>query len=196
VVVAAIGLAAAGCGPRSSASRDDSALRALRALRREARPIGWGVRFHEPVRGEIRGPCRPRLGARIRAHIELFAADKVVLIPAGIGVSGPTTHLDGRITGAACYGDLVTLDPTGVVLIRPRHGLTLQALFAEWGQPLSSTRIAAFSAAPGDTVSVFVGGQRRMDSPSQVELSRHAEVVLELGPHVPPHRSFRFPPGD
>jgi len=28
-----------------------------------------------------------------------------------------------------------------------------------------------------------------------VPLTRHAEIVLEVGPHVPPHSSYMFPPG-
>jgi len=27
-----------------------------------------------------------------------------------------------------------------------------------------------------------------------VPLTAHAEVVLEVGPYVPPHRSYTFPP--
>jgi hypothetical protein len=26
-------------------------------------------------------------------------------------------------------------------------------------------------------------------------LSQHAEIVIEVGAYVPPHRSFSFPPG-
>jgi hypothetical protein len=28
-----------------------------------------------------------------------------------------------------------------------------------------------------------------------VVLARHAEIVLEVGPHVPPHPAYHFPPG-
>jgi hypothetical protein len=28
-----------------------------------------------------------------------------------------------------------------------------------------------------------------------VPLTPHAEIVLEVGPHVPPHASYTFPPG-
>jgi hypothetical protein len=48
------------------------------------------------------------------------------------------------------------------------------ALFRSRGQPLSATRLASFRAVP---------------------LTRHAEIVLEVGPHVPPHSSYAFPPG-
>ncbi len=61
-------------------------------------------------------------------HVEVFAANRVLLLPAGIGTRPPRASLDGRITAARCYGALVTLDPTGVVLVRPGAELTLGSL--------------------------------------------------------------------
>ena len=61
-------------------------------------------------------------------HVEVFAANRVLLLPAGIGLEKPWTQLNGRITSARCYGALVTLDPTGLVLVRPRERLTLATL--------------------------------------------------------------------
>jgi hypothetical protein len=128
-------------------------------------------------------------------HVEVFASGRVLLLPAGIGVRPPASLLDGRITRAACYGTLVTLDPTGLVLVRPGPGLTLGTLFRSWGQPLSRTRLTSFSASAGAGVSVFVDGKRWPGAPSAVPLARHAEIVLEVGPPVPPHPSYAFPAG-
>jgi len=190
--LAIICLGLSGCASGSApAHRTD----AIRALEREARPIGHGGRFHEAVTGRVDGPCRRRLGPRTDAHVELFAANRVVLIPAGIGVRGPVSHLDGRITRARCYGDVVTLDPTGVVLVRPGTHLTLQNLFSGWGQPLSRNRLAAFSAAPGRQVRIYVNGRRCRGKAAAVRLTRHAEIVLEVGPYVRPHSSFTFAEG-
>jgi hypothetical protein len=127
--------------------------------------------------------------------VEVFAADRVLLLPAGIGTRPPRDILDGRVTRAACYGQLVTLDPTGVALVRPGAQLTLGALFRSWGQPLSPTRLASFSAPAGSRVAVFVDGRAWRGTPAAVPLTRHAEIVLEIGPHVPPHLSYAFPPG-
>ena len=96
---------------------------------------------------------------------------------------------------ARCYGTLVTLDPTGLVLVSPGAGLTLAALFRSWGQPLSRTRLTSFSAPAGTSVTVFVDGERWPGAPATVPLTRHAEIVLEVGPHVPPHSSYAFPAG-
>jgi hypothetical protein len=127
--------------------------------------------------------------------VEVFAANRVLLLPAGIGTSPPRVSLDGRITAARCYGALVTLDPTGVVLARPGSGLTLGTLFGSWGEPLSRTRLASFTAAAGSAVAVFVDGKEWRGAPTAVPLARHAEIVLEVGPRVPPHSSYAFPPG-
>jgi hypothetical protein len=128
-------------------------------------------------------------------HVEVFAADRVLLLPAGIGTSAPRATLDGRVTAARCYGALVTLDPTGVVLVRPGARLMLGTLFRSWGEPLSRSRLASFTAATGSEVSVFVDGRQWRGAPAAVPLTRHAEIVLEVGPHVPPHLSYAFPPG-
>ena len=141
------------------------------------------------------GPCDRRLGPRVGVHVEVFAANRVVLLPAGIGTRPPRSFSAGRISSARCYGELVTLDPTGLVLVRSGSHPVLADLFRAWGQPLSTRRIASFTASTGARVTVFVNGRRRRGSPGQVPLAPHAEIVLEVGPYVPPHRSYTFPPG-
>jgi hypothetical protein len=101
----------------------------------------------------------------------------------------------GRISAARCYGDLVTLEPTGVVLVRPASRHTLSDLFRSWGQPLSRRRLGPFTTGSANPVSVFVDGRRWFTAPGRVPLIRHAEIVLEIGPHVPPHQAYTFPPG-
>jgi len=117
-----------------------------------------------------------------------------VLLAAGIGVRGPVRTAEGRIVAARCYGALATLDPTGVVLVRPGANLTLATLFRSWGEPLSSTQLAAFSAARGQHVRAFIDGRPRRGNPRTIAITNRAEIVLELGPHVPPHHGYTFPP--
>jgi hypothetical protein len=45
-------------------------------------------------------------------------------------------------------------------------------------------------------VAVFVGGRRVLRNPGSVRLTRHAEIVLEVGGYVAPHPSYLFPKGD
>ena len=138
------------------------------------RPIGRGVHFHPPVRGRPTGGCRSRPGPH-EAHLELFAADRVLLIPAGVG------HRDG------CWGEVTTRTSTGVIHFRA--GATIASLFAAWGEPFGPRRLASF-AGP---VRAYVAGRRVGSVPA---LTDRAEIVLEVGPYVPPHRTFRFAPGE
>lgn len=191
-----VGTVVAGCGSSGHGTTATSTVAAPpAALLAEARPIGRGVRFEPPVRGRPIGDCTRGLGPRDGVHVEVFGANRVVLIPPGVGVRGARSFSAGRIARAGCYGELVTLDPTGLVLIRPAATLTLGDLFRSWGQALSAHRIASFSAGPGDAVRVFVDGRPRPGPPASVPLRRHAEIVLEVGPYVPPHAAYAFPPG-
>jgi hypothetical protein len=183
-----------GCGSSTPTTRTASS--AVPAdLLAQARPIGHGARFQPPATGPVTGRCRSTLGTRVGAHVELFAANRVVLIAAGIGTRPPVSYSAGRIAKAHCYGDLVTLEPTGVVLVRRGSRLTLSDLFRSWGQPLSERRLASFSAGAGRRVRVYVDGRPRSGAPGAVPLSAHSEIVLEVGPHVPPHSAYTFPPG-
>jgi hypothetical protein len=195
--LAAAALAAAaillvGCGSSGSGQTRAGIPSALLA---QARPIGRGARFHPPVHDTVIGPCSPALGAREGVHVEVFAQNRVLLLAAGIGTLPPRTLHDGHIASARCYGALVTLDATGLVLVRDGTKLDAADLFRSWGQPLSPVRLTSFRAPTGTEVTVFVDGRRWYGAPGSVPLARHAEIVLEVGPHVPPHASYRFPPG-
>jgi hypothetical protein len=65
------------------------------------------------------------------------------------------------------------------------------SLFRAWGRPLSARRLLSFNGR----VSVFVDGHQHSGPPGGVPLTRHAEIVLEVGPHVPPHPAYHFAPG-
>lgn len=196
VQLVAVALAAvvvvSGCG---STRRAPPTSGIPRALVLQARPIGRGAGFQPPATGPVIGRCRRRLGRRDGVHLEVFAANRVVIVAAGIGIRRPWTFSAGRISGASCYGELVTLEPTGLVLVRPGLRLSLSDLFRAWGQPLSRRRLAAFSASAAMGVAVFVDGRRWAGSPSEVPLAVHSEIVVEIGPYVPPHPSYAFPPG-
>ena len=128
-------------------------------------------------------------------HVEVFAANRVVLIPAGIGTRRPRSFSSGRISSAGCYGELVTLEPPGVVLVRRGARLLLEDLFRSWGEPLSLRRLASFIAPQPDRVRVYVDGRRWRGPVARVPLRAHSEIVLEIGPYVPPHAAYTFPPG-
>jgi hypothetical protein len=195
VVLAALLSACGQAGSGRSRPAPANAAPIPSSLLSQARPVGTGPRFSLSAAGPVSGPCRAALGSRAGLHVEVFAANQVLLLPAGIGTRPPRSTLDGRITAARCYGSLVTLDPTGVVLVRPGAALTLGTLFRAWGVPLTRTRLASFTAAAGTQVEVYVDGKRWTGEPGRVPLTRHAEIVAEVGPLVPPHASYVFPAG-
>jgi hypothetical protein len=117
---------------------------------------------------------------RVEAHVEFFADKRALLLPAGIGVS----------TRKGCSYAARTTTPTGVVAsLRSAHA-TLGDLFAIWGEPLTSSRLASFRGR----VRAWVGGCAWSGDVRRIPLARHAEIVVEVGGYVPPHRSFLFPP--
>jgi hypothetical protein len=177
----------AGCGEEPTPERTIP-----EALPAGARPIGAGPRFHPPLReGPVPG-CRPGgLGKRTGVHLELFGEDRVVLFAAGIGTRPPRTTFAGRIEGARCFGPVVTIDPTGLVLLRPGVRATVGDVFALWGQPLGARRAASFRGP----VRAYVNGRRVAGPPGAIPLRRHDNVVLQVGPYVPPHPRYAFPAG-
>lgn len=141
-------------------------------------PIGVGPRYQPTARPAAELTCAS--GRRFAVHVELFANRRVIVVPRGIGVA-PT----------GCHAPLSTDAPTGVVRVLADRTYTLADLFRTWGRTLSPTRLLSFRGR----VSVFVGGRCFMGDPRTVPLTRHAEIVVETGGHVPPHVDYLFPKG-
>lgn len=190
-----------------SAEATAGAMRALALDRSRTRPLGRGARFQPPPVGRL---VRARASLRwmrcgvarahpYAAHVELFAQAHEIVVPAGIGVSPPQRHDGARVDGGRCSYPVRTADPTGVVLVDPPSAghaqPTVGDLFRLWGQPLSRRHLAGFTAAHDGMVAVFVDGRREPGPPGAIRLSRHAQIVLEIGPHVQPHPSYRFADG-
>jgi hypothetical protein len=161
----------------------------------QSRPIGRPERFHAPAPERAVSACRPNLGRRDGVHIELFAEDRVVVIPAGIGTRPPRRSHGGRIVAARCFGPIATIEPTGLVLVRRGSHATAADFFRQWGIGLRATGWGTFEAAPGKRIVAYVRGRRWRGAAAAIPLRRHAQIVLEVGPHIPPHRFYTFPPG-
>lgn len=144
-------------------------------------PIGHGPQFTPPRVGReaaatmacTRGPAT----AAARAHLELFARERAIVVPANIGVR------------RGCRYPLRTLTPTGVIEIG-RRGLTVGDLFAVWRMPLSSRRMLTFRG----NVKAYVAGRRRRGDVRAIPLTDGRQIVLEVGGYVPPHSFYLFPP--
>jgi hypothetical protein len=155
--------------------------------------LGTGARAHRgaPIAG-LR--CGRVAGGWRDAHVEVFARGRVLLLPPGIGVARPRQAAGAAIRRGRCSYPVRTTDPTGVVRYRPGRGLALGDLFAVWGQPLGRHRLCGFRSSAA--VRVYVGGRRVAGAPATVPLRRHAEIVVEIGPYVPPHRAYVFAGGE
>jgi hypothetical protein len=167
-----------------------------------ATPIGVGPLFHPKAAGEavlqahaIGNHRCAGAGKRDGVHVELFARGRVVIVPAGIGVAAPRVQAGAYVEPRGCSYATRTLEPTGVIETRRGSQLTLGDAFRIWGQPLSPTRLAGFATTRSSPVRAYVGGKRWRGSLRSIRLRRHAEIVLELGRYVPPHRSFLFRSG-
>lgn len=158
--------------------------------------IGAGPRFQPSANpgGPLHGACRPGLGDRFLVHVELFARHTVILVPAGVGARPPRALRGAYLLSARCFGPVVTIEPTGVLLVRPGAPRTLGDLFSAWGRPLTRGRLLSFAAGGGREVAAYVGGVRWHRDPRAIPLRRHAQIVIEVGRHVAPHRRYAFPP--
>jgi hypothetical protein len=126
----------------------------------------------------MHAPCAHGAGTPNRAHLELFANGRAIIIPARVGVRSPS-----------CRAHVWTSDPTGVVHFD--RAATIGDLFAVWGEPLGRRRLLSFHGV----VSLFRNGVRVRGDPAAVRLRTGDEIVVETGPFIPPHRSYLFPPG-
>jgi len=166
-------------------------------------PVGHGAAFRlaphgaaaargEPIDG-LR--CSAAPGVRVLAHVELFAAGRVVPVPPGIGIAPPLVRRGAYVRGGRCSYPVRTTEPTGLLELRAGTRLTLGDVFAIWGQPLSRTRLAALRTTPAAPVRAYLDGRPWRGDPRALRLGAHAVVVLEVGPRVAPHVRYRFPPG-
>ena len=161
-------------------------------------PIGVGPGFRlsaapaAVLAGRPVGPFRcSRGGEWYGAHVELFIRRQVLIVPAGIGVARPWRGHLGRLTPGGCTYAARTLEPTGVIEVRRGARLTLGDVFRIWGRPLGPNRIAGFHGR----VLTFIGGRLHRGDPRSIPLTRHAQIVLELGGYVAPHPRYLFANG-
>lgn len=160
-------------------------------------PIGPGARYRPPAAGPSVARGRPLGALRCAApreafplHLEIFVDRLVVVVPAGIGIARPWRQVAGSVLAGGCTYPITTPTPGGIVEVARGARLSLADLFRIWGQPLGGRRIASFRAtAP---LRAYVDGVR-VDAPvGSIRLSPRAEIVLELGGYVVPHRFFLF----
>ena len=114
-------------------------------------------------------------GQRMHIHQHLVILDngKPVAIPQDVG----------QRPQKRCLYWLHTHTPDGIVHIEAPldRTFTLGDFFAIWSQPLSRTQVATATAAKGTTLTVWVNGKRYMGDPRKIELTAHADIVIQVG---------------
>lgn len=198
------GLPVAGCAgaPRADSIRDSIRSSSRAGYLASARTVGRGPRFRPRATSALVAraaqldgmSCQPASPAASVAHVEVFAAGHVVVIPPGIGISPPLVRRGAYVQGGRCAYPLRTVEPTGLVLLKAGAAKTLGQLFALWGQPLSRQGVAGFGASDGRGVSVFSDGLLWPGSPTDARISAGVQITIEVGPYVRPHAGYSFPP--
>lgn len=188
-----LALALAGCGgsggqTNSKLPADYRPIPAGRGPRYRLPPLSPAAAHGAPIRGMPCGGAHPHAFA---IHLELYARGLVLPVPAGIGIAPPVRRSGAYVRGGRCAYPLRTTEPTGLVLVEAHRRFNLGGLFAIWGQPLGLTQLAGFSGP----LFAYVNGQRWTGAPELIPLRRHDEIVLEADGFVPPHPTYRFPPG-
>src|SRR5215831_19097546 len=96
-------------------------------------PIGAGPAFHPGASSAAVSQAAP-VGSmscaahevpRVGVHLELFARGRVVIVPAGIGISPPLERRGAYVVSGRCSYPLRTREPTGVIEVAggSRHTL-------------------------------------------------------------------------
>jgi hypothetical protein len=190
-LLAMIVVVVSGCGnsgDKPGALADGSVPATPRAV-----SVGEDARFRPaPGAHAVRGlRCDDAAVRREGAHLELFAAGRIVVLPAGIGIAPPLRRAGAYVTGGRCSFPLRTREPTGVIEIAPGATMTLGALFALWGKRLDPSHLVSFQGH----VRAWVDGTRVYGDPATIVLRRHAQIVVLVGPGVPVHATYEFPSG-
>lgn len=148
----------------------------------------WGGLTGQSVDG-VSAQTSEQLAYHIHSHLAIYVNGAQKAVPAGIGIVQPwqteqlqdgSTFIDG---GSKIYY-LHTHDSTGVLHVEsPNNGTyTLGQVFAEWNQPISATQVGP---ATGSVIA-YVNGQKYTGDPSQIPLTPHAVIQLDVGKDVSP----------
>jgi len=128
--------------------------------------------------------CDAMEGAKTHIHQHLLLLDhgKTVVIPPDVG----------RPAMRPCLYWVHTHTPDGIIHIESpqMRTFTLGDFFAIWGKPLSRTQAASLKSDKGGKLKVWVNGKPFTGDPRTIQLSAHADVVIEAGPPFPAPPKF------
>jgi hypothetical protein len=181
-VLAAPGGSAAGAarerlGPEGMALESGAALAANTTPRSGAPVDGIGCAATEQV------------AYHIHTHLAVYVNGSLRPVPAGVGVVAPVPQATPRGTfdaASRCYYWLHVHARDGVLHVEAPTAapVTLGQFFAVWGQPLTTTRVAAAAGR----VTVLVDGRRVAGAPGRIVLRPHEAIQLDVGAPTPFHQ--------
>jgi hypothetical protein len=125
----------------------------------------------------------------IHVHLAIFVNSQEQQVPYGVGVGQPwqiaDTSVGPFVEDGSCFYWLHTHTQDGVVHIESpiRRTFTLGDFFAIWQQPLSGTQVGPAQGA----VIAYLNGDRVTTNPSEIPLTSHALIQLDVGDDVPPY---------
>lgn len=189
VLVAAI-LARSGDGGDEIAYVDQ--LADVSGLGTEAQPP-WPAPTDVPARTELAGLGLGPMGTaeHYHAHLDVIVNGEPVEVPANIGVDAAS--------GAMTY--LHTHETDGIIHIEAAEegqDFTLGQLFTEWDVRLTQNQLGGLEADNGNTLAVYVDGEKVSGNPALLKLAEHQEIAVVYGPadqDVDIPDSYDFPPG-
>lgn len=130
-----------------------------------------------------------QLAYHIHSHLAIYVDGKQKAVPAGIGIVQPwqtQQEQDGStfIGGGKAIYYVHVHDSSGVLHVESptQNTYSLGQVFAEWNQPLSETQVGP---ATGSVIA-YVNGQKYTGDPSQIPLTPHAVIQLDVGKDVAP----------
>jgi hypothetical protein len=145
-------------------------------------------------------PCNATMNNSSTFHrhiwLGIVVQGDLVKLPAGIGIVNPS-HIAGDPSGfydqGTCYYYIHTHDSSGYVHVEPADGTTytLKDFFAVWGQQLTATDVAGFTApsiqvftaqAPNGGTETTNGWTQFSGDPNTIPLNSHTAIFLEVGP--------------
>jgi hypothetical protein len=133
----------------------------------------------------------------IHVHLAIFFDGVEVSIPYGVGIGQPwqvsSSDQGPFVDDGSCFYWMHTHTEDGVIHIESpvRRSFTLGDFFAVWQETLSATQVGPQQGQ----VITYVNGVRDQTNPSDIRLTSHQRIQLDVGIDVPPY-SFDFPPGD
>lgn len=127
----------------------------------------------------------------IHQHLDLYIEGVPVPVPADIGIN----QAQGFISPIHVH------DTTGIIHVESQtvQTFTLGQFFDVWGVTLTPECIGGYCATEGNSLNVYVNGQKYQGDPTQLPLTSHEEIVITYGtqaqlPTTIPS-SYSFPEG-